>query len=78
MRARNRARRSDRMHSVHTRAPPRAPPRARAPLSARAAQRARAERWLRCRSADVPVRALLPVHAAKGPRPHVPRMRERA
>ena len=72
--------------SAPTRAPPRAAPlsararthaHARAPLSARArtraAQRARAQR---CRSADVPVRALRPVHAAKGPRPHVPRMGE--
>jgi hypothetical protein len=86
LRARNRARRSARMHSAPTHAPPRAAPlsararthaHARAPLSARArtraAQRARAQR---CRSADVPVRALRPVHAAKGPRPHVPRMGE--
>jgi hypothetical protein len=60
---------------AHARAPLSARARTRAAQRARtrAAQRARAQR---CRSADVPVRALRPVHAAKGPRPHVPRMGE--
>ena len=60
---------------ARTRAAQRARTRAAHRARTRAAQRARAQR---CRSADVPVRALRPVHAAKGPRPHVPRMGERA
>jgi len=77
MRARHRANRSARTEhrALLVRIAPCAP--RTAPLAPSSALRAllRAHRCRRA-STGVPARALRPVHAAKGPRPHVPRMGE--